>query len=221
MIVELKNVFKDFKQGDIVVNALKDVTLDVSEKDYISIMGPSGSGKSTLMNIIGLMDIPTSGTYMFDSKSIMDLNDEMISAIRNEGIGFIFQSFNLLPRQTAQENVELPLIYTKHISRSKKKEMAREALVRVGLEDRITFYPTQLSGGQKQRVAIARAIVNNPRIVLADEPTGALDTLSGEQILEIFDKLNNEGSTILMITHEHSVAQRAKKLLTIRDGILS
>ena len=221
MIVELKNIYKDFAQGDIVVNALKDVSFEVNEADFISIMGPSGSGKSTLMNIIGLLDVPTSGIYNFDGRSITDLGDETISSIRNTGIGFIFQSFNLLPRQTALENVELPLIYSKHISRSHRREMAREALIRVGLEDRITFFPTQLSGGQKQRVAIARAIVNNPRIILADEPTGALDTVAGEQILEIFDKLNNEGSTIVMITHEHSVAQKAKKLMTIRDGILS
>jgi len=221
MIVELKNVYKDFHQGDIVVNALKDVTLDVDEGDFIAIMGPSGSGKSTLMNIIGCMDIPTSGIYNFDGRSIMNLNDETISAIRNTGIGFIFQSFNLLPRQTAAENVELPLIYTKHMSRSHKRELAREALIRVGLEDRITFYPTQLSGGQKQRVAIARAIVNKPRIILADEPTGALDTVSGEQILSIFESLNSEGATIVMISHELSVAKRAKKLYTIRDGILS
>ena len=166
MIVEIKNINKDFIQGDIVVNALRDISLDIDEADFIAIMGPSGSGKSTLMNIIGCLDIQTSGTYIFDGKSTTSLNDEEISSLRNNSIGFIFQNFNLLPRQTAVENVELPLLYTKHLTRSHKRELAVNALTAVGLEDRMTFYPNQLSGGQKQRVAIARALVNNPRIIL-------------------------------------------------------
>ncbi len=218
MIVELKNIYKTYLQGDIHVPALKNISLDVEEGEYLAIMGPSGSGKSTLMNVIGCLDEPTSGTYFLNGKSVLDLDDKHLSDIRNSSIGFVFQSFNLMPRQTAVENVELPLLYSKKISRSERRDIAREALCRVGLEDRIDFNPTQLSGGQKQRVAIARAIVNNPRIILADEPTGALDTKSGEQVMEIFDSLNAEGATILMITHEREVAARAKRMLVIRDG---
>ena len=218
MIIELKSVCKTYTQGTVLVPALKDISMTVDDGDFLSIMGPSGSGKSTLMNIIGCLDIPTSGVYNFDGESVTELNDSRLSEIRNSRIGFIFQSFNLMPRQTAVENVELPLLYTKHVSRSRRKELATEALIRVGLEDRMDFKPTQLSGGQRQRVAIARAIVNNPRILLADEPTGALDTKSGEQVMEIFEKLNADGVTILIITHEREVADRAARMLVIRDG---
>jgi len=218
VIIELKNVFKTYAQGAVEVPALKNISMSVYEGDYLAIMGPSGSGKSTLMNIIGCLDEPTSGSYNFDGDSVLALHDGRLSEIRNRYIGFVFQSFNLMPRQTAVENVELPLLYSKHISRSKRREIASEALVRVGLEDRMDFKPTQLSGGQKQRVAIARAIVNNPRIILADEPTGALDTKSGEQVMEIFEKLNGEGATILVITHERDIAGRAKQMYVIRDG---
>lgn len=218
MIAELKNVYKNYQQGTIEVPALKNISLSVSEGDYLAIMGPSGSGKSTLMNIIGCLDVPSSGAYFFDNESVMELDDRKLSDIRNKCIGFIFQSFNLMPRQSAVENVELPLLYSKHVSRAARRGMATEALRRVGLEDRMDFNPTQLSGGQKQRVAIARAIVNNPRIILADEPTGALDSRAGEQVMEILEKLNRDGATIMIITHEREIAARAKQMLVIRDG---
>ncbi|MCL2538892.1 MAG: ABC transporter ATP-binding protein [Oscillospiraceae bacterium] len=218
MIIELKNIYKTYTQGTVQVPALIDISMDVQERDYFAIMGPSGSGKSTLMNIIGCLDEPSSGVYNFEGESVLALHDSRLSEIRNRYIGFVFQSFNLMPRQTAVENVELPLLYSKSISRTRRREIASEALFRVGLEDRMDFKPTQLSGGQKQRVAIARAIVNNPRIILADEPTGALDSKSGEQVMEIFEKLNSEGATILVITHERDIANRAKHMMVIRDG---
>ena len=171
-------------------------------------MGPSGSGKSTLMNIIGCLDKPTSGQYLFDGVDIARQNDASLSNIRNRGIGFVFQNFNLLPRQTALENVELPLLYA-NIRKKKRREIAAEALAKVGLSDRMNFLPTQLSGGQKQRVAIARAIANKPKILLADEPTGALDSKSGDQVMELFSQLNSEGMTIVMITHEKAIADCA------------
>ena len=183
----------------------------------MAIMGPSGSGKTTLMNIIGCLDKPTSGTYTLAEKDILRQNDREMARTRNQLIGFVFQNFNLLPRQTALENVELPLVYA-GVSKRERRRIAREALVRVGLEERINFQPTQLSGGQQQRVAIARAIANHPKVLLADEPTGALDTKSGEQVMELFHKLNEEGVTIVMITHESAIADHARRILSIRDG---
>lgn len=198
---------------------LKNISLSVDEGEYLAIMGPSGSGKTTLMNIIGCLDGPTSGEYWLEGQDISGLGDAKMSEVRLHSIGFVFQSFYLLSRQSALDNVALPLLYA-GVRRRERQDMARQALERVGLGDRTDFKPTQLSGGQCQRVAIARAIVNSPKILLADEPTGALDTKSGEQIMEIFQRLNDEGVTIVMITHEPEIAAHAKRTLHIRDGSL-
>lgn len=219
MILELKGIYKKYFTDDFEVPVLKDVNLTVEQGDYLAIMGPSGSGKSTLMNIIGCLDKQTEGTYFFDGIDIASQNDAQLSQIRNKGIGFVFQSFNLLPKQSALENVELPLLYAK-VNKKKRREIAMAALKKVGLEDRMYFLPTQLSGGQKQRVAIARAIANNPKILLADEPTGALDSKSGEQVMELFSQLNKEGMTIVMITHEKNIAECADSIVYIHDGEL-
>ncbi|MBO4865489.1 MAG: ABC transporter ATP-binding protein [Ruminococcus sp.] len=219
MVFELNNIFKDYMQGKEPVPVLKDISLSVDDGEYVAIMGPSGSGKSTLMNIIGCLDKQTKGSFIFDGSDIMKCSDKQLSDIRNTKIGFVFQNFNLLPRQSALENVELPLLYA-GLSRKKRRELAKEALRKVGLEDRMNFNPTQLSGGQKQRVAIARAIVNKPKLLLADEPTGALDTKSGDDVMELFEELNKDGVTIVMITHEPEIADHAKRVMYIRDGEL-
>ncbi len=219
MILELNGIYKNYYTDDFEVSVLKDINLSVKQGDYLAIMGPSGSGKSTLMNIIGCLDKQTEGTYLFDGVDISSQSDKSLSKIRNKGIGFVFQSFNLLPKQTALENVELPLLYGK-VKKKERREIAKAALKKVGLEERMEFLPTQLSGGQKQRVAIARAIANNPKILLADEPTGALDTKSGEQVMELFSQLNKEGMTIVMITHERDIAEHANSIVYIRDGEL-
>ncbi|MCI8395596.1 MAG: ABC transporter ATP-binding protein [Acutalibacter sp.] len=219
MMLELRNICKTYLQGRMEVPVLKDISLSVEEGEYLAIMGPSGSGKTTLMNIIGCLDAPTSGAYLLEGEDIAGLGDSKMSDVRLHSIGFVFQSFYLLSRQSAQDNVALPLLYA-GVRRRERQEMARQALERVGLGDRTSFKPTQLSGGQCQRVAIARAIVNSPKILLADEPTGALDTKSGEQIMEIFQRLNEEGVTIVMITHEPEIAAHAKRTLHIRDGRL-
>lgn len=220
MILELSHIYKDYPQGKLTVPVLKDVSLSVEEGDYIAIMGPSGSGKTTLMNVVGCLDVPTSGSYILAGKDIARQNDNQMAEIRNRYIGFVFQTFNLLPKLTAQDNVSLPLLYA-GVSKRERRQKAAIALEKVGLADRMTFRPNQLSGGQCQRVAIARAIVGNPKILLADEPTGALDTKSGEQVMGIFQQLNDEGVTIVMITHEPDIARRAKKIYHIRDGILT
>ena len=219
MVFELKSIYKDYMQGKDAVPVLKDISMQVEEGEYVAIMGPSGSGKSTLMNIIGCLDKQTKGDFIFDTADIMLCNDRQLSEIRNQKIGFVFQNFNLLPRQSALENVELPLLYA-GVGKRKRRQLAEEALRRVGLGDRMLFKPTQLSGGQKQRVAIARAIVNQPKLLLADEPTGALDTKSGEQVMELFSELNRDGVTIVMITHEPDIAKCAKRIMYIRDGQL-
>lgn len=219
MVFELKNIYKDYLQGKEAVPVLKDISLDVSEGEYVAIMGPSGSGKSTLMNIIGCLDKQTKGSFVFDSCDIMQAKDRKLSEIRNKKIGFVFQNFNLLPRQSALENVELPLLYA-GVGKRERRQRAKAALEKVGLAQRMMFKPTQLSGGQKQRVAIARAIVNNPKLLLADEPTGALDTKSGDQVMELFKELNDDGVTIVMITHEPDIAKCAKRIMYIRDGEL-
>ena len=219
MMLELKNICKTYTQGKLDVPVLKEISLTVEEGEYVAIMGPSGSGKSTLMNIIGCLDSPTSGEYFLEGKDIAQNSDSKMSDVRLHSIGFVFQSFYLLSRQSALENVALPLLYA-GVRRKERLEIAKKALERVGLGDRVNFKPTQLSGGQCQRVAIARAIVNNPKILLADEPTGALDTKSGEQIMEIFQRLNEEGVTIVMITHEPEIAAHARRVLHIRDGQL-
>lgn len=219
MVFELKNIYKDYLQGKEAVPVLKDISLDVSEGEYVAIMGPSGSGKSTLMNIIGCLDKQTKGSFVFDGCDIMQEKDRKLSEIRNKKIGFVFQNFNLLPRQSALENVELPLLYA-GVGKRERRQRAKAALEKVGLAQRMMFKPTQLSGGQKQRVAIARAIVNNPKLLLADEPTGALDTKSGDQVMELFKELNDDGVTIVMITHEPDIARCAKRIMYIRDGEL-
>ena len=220
MMLELDHIYKDYLQGRLTVPVLKDVTLHVDRGEYVAIMGPSGSGKTTLMNIIGCLDTPTSGEYTLNGTSLLHHKDKELSAVRNRSIGFVFQSFNLLPRQSAVDNVALPLLYA-GISRKERRERAVSALEKVGLADRMNFKPTQLSGGQKQRVAIARAMVTKPDILLADEPTGALDSASGHQVMELFRQLNEEGMTVIMITHDPEIAAHAKRVLLIRDGVLS
>ena len=219
MVLELHDICKSYYQGKEPIPVLFDINLEVSEGEYLAIMGPSGSGKSTLMNIIGLLDLQTSGLYKFDGQDVGKCTDNQLSDIRNKKIGFVFQNFNLLPRQSVIENVALPLLYA-GVKKKERIQRAKEMLVRVGLEDRMNFKPTQLSGGQKQRVAIARAMVSKPRMLLADEPTGALDTRSGEQVMELFHQLNDEGVTIVMITHEPEIAEHAGRIVTIRDGRL-
>jgi putative ABC transport system ATP-binding protein len=219
MILELKGIYKDYMLGKITVPVLKDVNFSMEEGEYVAIMGPSGSGKSTLMNIIGCLDQATSGTFQLDGRDIRSCSDNEMADIRLHKIGFVFQSFHLLPRQSALANVEMPLNYAK-VPKKERRERALKALERVGLSDRVDFKPNQLSGGQMQRVAIARAMVNNPKLLLADEPTGALDTKSGEQVMELFQKLNEEGVTVLMITHDPDIAAHAKRVVSIRDGVL-
>ena len=215
----LEHIEKAYQQGKNTVPVLHDITFHVAHGEFVAIMGPSGSGKSTLMNLIGLLDTPTSGSYFFDGTEVSRCSENMLSQIRNEKIGFVFQNFNLLPRQSALENAALPLLYA-GVKPKVRRERAREALEKVGLSDRVSFLPTQLSGGQKQRVAIARAMINHPKLLLADEPTGALDTASGEQVMELFHELHKTGVTIVMITHELEIAQHAERILTIRDGRL-
>ena len=217
MILNLQNIYKDYQQEKLVVPVLKDVSLTVEEGEYVAIMGPSGSGKTTLMNIIGCLDRPTSGTYELAGENVLTLKDRELSDLRLKSIGFVFQSFQLMPRESAVENVALPLSYA-GVRKKERRSRATKALERVGLGDRVNFRPTQLSGGQKQRVAIARAMVNHPKILLADEPTGALDSKSGEQIMELFDSLNEEGVTIVMITHDPKIAAKAKRIVRIIDG---
>lgn len=218
-ILELKNIYKSYGEGRLAVPVLFDINMEVMQGDYIAIMGPSGSGKSTLMNIIGCLDEPTSGTYILNGQNITDMSQNDLSDVRNTTIGFVFQNFNLLPRESALENVVLPMIYAK-VPRRERLERARAALEAVGLGDRVDFNPTQLSGGQKQRVAIARAMVMRPKMLLADEPTGALDSTSGRQVMEMFRELNESGVTVVMITHDRDIASNAKTVYMIRDGRL-
>ena len=219
MILELKNINKTYVQGKLETPVLKDVCFSMEEGEYVAIMGPSGSGKSTLMNLIGCLDTATSGQLIIDGEDISKLSDNQMADVRLKKLGFIFQSFQLLPYETALENVALPLSYA-GVPVRVRRERAAEALKQVGLEDRIKYAPIQLSGGQKQRVAIARAMINNPKILLADEPTGALDQASGRAVMDIFDRLNAEGVSILMITHDANIAARAKRIVRIEDGIL-
>ena len=219
MILELKGIYKNYQQGKMTVPVLKDVNFTMEEGEYVAIMGPSGSGKTTLMNIIGCLDQATSGKFYLDGEDISSCSENQMSDMRLNKIGFVFQSFHLLPRQTAISNVEMPLNYAK-VPKKERRERAFRALERVGLADRVDFRPNQLSGGQMQRVAIARAIVNNPKLLLADEPTGALDSKSGTQVMELFQKLNDEGVSVLMITHDADIAAHAKRVVTIRDGVL-
>lgn len=219
MLLELKGIYKTYNQGNMDVPVLKDINLSIEQGEYVAIMGPSGSGKSTLMNIIGCIDKPTEGEYILDGENIEKCKDRELSYIRNKQIGFVFQNFNLLPRQSALDNVGLPLQYAKVPKRHRKKRCL-EVLDMVGLSDRVNFKPTQLSGGQKQRVAIARAMVNNPKILLADEPTGALDSKSGIQVMKLFRELHKKGVTIIMITHSDEIASYADRVIKIIDGEL-
>ena len=219
-ILELTDICKDYVQGKNPVRVLKNVNLTVEKGEYLAIMGPSGSGKTTLMNLIGCLDVPTSGGYRLEDRDLKDLTDDELADIRNKYIGFVFQSFHLLPKMNALDNVALPLLYA-GVPLKERRARAAEALKAVELEDRMEFMPNQLSGGQCQRVAIARAMVTKPALLLADEPTGALDTKSGNQIMGIFRQLSREGMTIIMITHEESIAQCADKIYYILDGELS
>ncbi|KIL73107.1 ABC transporter ATP-binding protein [Bacillus badius] len=218
-MIHLKNINKSYWIGKEEVPILHNINLSIEEGEYVSIMGPSGSGKSTIMNILGCLDTPTSGEYILDGNSVLSRKENELSKIRNEYIGFVFQNFNLLPRLTALDNVQLPLVYAK-VNKKERKELAIDALTKVGLKDRVNFKPTQLSGGQKQRVAIARALINKPKFILADEPTGALDTASSEQVMNLFTELNKEGVTIVLITHEEEIAQYAKRSIFLRDGAI-
>ena len=219
VILEMQHIYKNYLSGSMEVPVLRDINFSIEEGEYVAIMGPSGSGKSTLMNLVGCLDTPTSGTLLLDGTDIGKCKDNELAKIRLEKLGFIFQSFQLLPYETALENVMLPLTYA-NVPMRERRERAEEALTRVGLADRMKFIPTQLSGGQKQRVAIARAMINHPKLLLADEPTGALDQASGRQVMELFSELNEEGVSILMITHDANVAKRAKRMVEIWDGKL-
>ena len=221
MILDLQNIYKTYGQGQLEVPVLKDVCLQVNEGEYLAIMGPSGSGKSTLMNIVGCLDRATSGKYILDGEDISTLNEKQLSEVRLNKIGFVFQTFQLLPQETALDNVALPLVYA-GVSKAERQKRAMESLENVGLGDRATFLPNQLSGGQKQRVAIARAMINNPKVLLADEPTGALDQASGQQVMELFKQLNaQQGATVVMITHDANVASNARRIVKIIDGELT
>lgn len=218
-VIEVKDIHKTYHLGDIQVHALRGVTLKIDNGDFVSIMGASGSGKSTFMNIIGCLDKPTTGEYYLDSNQVSSMESDELAEIRNLKIGFVFQSFNLLARTSAIENVELPMIYN-NTDAKKRKELAMEAIQKVGLNGREHHMPSQLSGGQQQRVAIARAIVNNPSIILADEPTGNLDSQTSLEIMGIFKDLNKQGKTIIMITHEHDIAENAERIITFKDGLV-
>src|SRR6266404_2972805 len=216
-VIRTENLWKTYQMGAEEVHALRGVSFDVQRGEYLAIMGPSGSGKSTMMNLIGCLDTPTSGQYWLNSKLVSEMDDDELAYIRNKEIGFVFQTFNLLPRATALHNVELPLIYN-GTPRKERLEMARLALERVDLADRMNHKPNELSGGQRQRVAIARALVNNPSIILADEPTGNLDSQTGNEIMALFDRLWQQGNTIILVTHEHDIAEYAHRVVHIKDG---
>lgn len=219
-LIKLTNINKSYRNGDQELRVLKDVDLEVEEGEFLAIMGPSGSGKSTLMNIIGLLDRSSSGNYWLEGEEVSQLSEKKLASVRNDQIGFVFQQFFLLSKLNALQNVELPLIYA-GVPSAKRKKLAKQYLEKVELAERMTHLPSELSGGQKQRVAIARALVNTPAIILADEPTGALDTKTGQQIMELLIELNNEGKTIIMVTHEPEIAAYAKRIIVLRDGIIT
>jgi len=218
-IIEIENLVKNFVLGKQTIHVLKGLSLSIQKTEYVALMGPSGSGKSTLMNILGCLDTPTSGNYFLNDKNVAKLEDSELAEIRNKEIGFVFQSFNLLPRSSALDNVCLPLIYAGK-SKKEREEIGKNILEQVGLSDRMDHKPNELSGGQKQRVAIARAMVNNPSIILADEPTGNLDTATSYEIMALFDKINNQGNTVILVTHEEDIANHAKRVVRLRDGVV-
>ena len=219
-LIRLRNIARRYEMGGETVHALRDVSLDLERGEYVAIMGPSGSGKSTLMNVLGCLDTPSAGTYELNGTDVSEMDDNELADIRNREIGFVFQTFNLLPRSTALRNVELPLIYA-CLPSHERHEIARETLSKVGLADRMTHRPNEMSGGQRQRVAVARALVNSPSIILADEPTGNLDSKTGAEILALFDALSCQGNTIIVVTHEEEVARHARRILRIRDGLIA
>ena len=216
-VIEIRDIVKNYQVGTVVVKALRSVTLDISKNEYVAIMGPSGSGKSTLMNILGCLDTPSKGQYILNGTDVSKMEDDMLAEIRNKEIGFVFQTFNLLPRYTALENVMLPLIYA-GIQRAEREEMAIKALEEVGLTDRMHHKPNELSGGQRQRVAIARALVNTPSIILADEPTGNLDSKTSYDIMDLLDKIHDKGNTVILVTHEEDIARHAHRIIKLMDG---
>ena len=219
VVIDIENITKDYVMGEEIVRALRGISLQIRRNEYLAVMGPSGSGKSTLMNMLGCLDTPTSGRYEFNGRNVAEMDDDELAAIRNREIGFVFQTFNLLPRATSLRNVELPLIYA-GMDPESREERATQALTDVGLGDRIQHKPNELSGGQRQRVAIARALVNNPSIILADEPTGNLDSKTGEEIMTLLEDLYQRGNTIILVTHERDIAAHARRTIRLRDGVV-
>ncbi|WP_405569689.1 ABC transporter ATP-binding protein [Winogradskyella sp. Asnod2-B02-A] len=218
-VIEIRNIIRDFKLGQEVVHVLKGIDLDIKRGEYVAIMGPSGSGKSTLMNLLGCLDTPTAGSYNLNGNDVSEMTDDELAEIRNTEIGFVFQTFNLLPRTTALDNVALPMVYA-GASKKERNERATEVLTDVGLADRMDHKPNQLSGGQRQRVAVGRALVNKPSIILADEPTGNLDSKTGTEIMGLFDQIHANGNTVIMVTHEEDIAAHAKRVIRLRDGVI-
>lgn len=220
MLIQVKDVKREFKTGEVVTKVLRGISFNIDEGEFVAIMGPSGSGKSTLMHILGFLDKASSGQFLYKGKDVSKLDDDELAKMRNQEIGFVFQAFHLLPKLSVLDNVKLPLLYSTHITYKNKDKAARQALDQVGLSHRLNYFPNQISGGEKQRVAIARSLVNEPAVVLADEPTGNLDSKSGQQIMSILQNLNNSGRTIILVTHEKYTSQHAKRILKIRDGLL-
>ncbi|WP_373056938.1 ABC transporter ATP-binding protein [Zunongwangia sp. H14] len=218
-VIEIKNITRDFPLGQEVVKVLKGIDLEIERGEYVAFMGPSGSGKSTLMNLLGCLDTPTSGTYILNGKDVSKMTDDELAEIRNKEIGFVFQTFNLLPRTTALDNVALPMVYAGY-SKTERTERATEVLTNVGLGDRMDHKPNQLSGGQRQRVAVGRALVNKPSIILADEPTGNLDSKTSVEIMNLFDEIHAAGNTVILVTHEEDIAEHAHRIIRLRDGIV-
>jgi putative ABC transport system ATP-binding protein len=218
-LIKITNIKRDFPLGNEIVYVLKGIDLEINKGEYVALMGPSGSGKSTLMNILGCLDTPTSGTYILNGKHVSEMQDDELAGIRNKEIGFVFQTFNLMPRTTALDNVALPMVYAGH-SKSERVERATEVLTQVGLNDRMDHKPNQLSGGQRQRVAVARALVNKPSIILADEPTGNLDSKTSVEIMNLFNEIHTNGNTVILVTHEEDIAAYAHRIIRLRDGII-